>query len=78
MISLSLRHGSDITFVVDQLEKSPGDMTNFGKAMARVLKKYIKDGTKVTGYSCEACGSVNVIRQEGCATCKDCGSSKCS
>jgi len=78
MISLSLRHGSDTPFVVDQLEKSPGDMTNFGKALARVLKKYIKDGTKVTGYTCLSCGSSNVIRQEGCASCKDCGSSKCS
>jgi len=78
MISLSLRHGSDITFVVDQLEKSPGDMTNFGKAMARVLKKYIKDGSIVSGYTCENCGSNSVVRQEGCATCKSCGSSKCS
>jgi ribonucleotide reductase alpha subunit len=78
LISLSLRHGSDISFVVDQLEKSHGDMTNFGKALARVLKKYIKDGTKIAGRSCESCGSENVIRQEGCASCKDCGSSKCS
>lgn len=78
MISLSLRHGSDISFVVDQLEKSPGDMTNFGKALARVLKKYILDGTKVSGYTCSSCGSSNVVRQEGCASCKDCGSSKCS
>jgi ribonucleoside-diphosphate reductase alpha chain len=77
LLSLSLRHGSDISYVVDQLEKSPGDMTNFGKAMARVLKKYIADGTKVSGYTCESCGSTEVIRQEGCMTCKGCGSSKC-
>ena len=78
MISLALRHGSDIAFIVDQLEKSPGDMTNFGKAMARVLKKYIPDGTKATGATCDACGGVNVVRMEGCLTCKDCGGSKCS
>lgn len=77
MISLSLRHGSDISYVVDQLEKSPGDMTNFGKALARVLKKYIADGTKVSGATCSSCGGSNVIRQEGCLTCKDCGGSKC-
>jgi ribonucleoside-diphosphate reductase alpha chain len=77
MISLALRHGSDISFVVDQLEKSPGDMTNFGKAMARVLKKYIQDGTKVTGVSCPNCGSSDIIRQEGCMTCTSCGNSKC-
>jgi ribonucleoside-diphosphate reductase alpha chain len=77
MISLALRHGSDITFIVDQLEKSHGDMTNFGKAMARVLKKYIPDGTKVTGVACESCSGANVVRMEGCLTCKDCGASKC-
>lgn len=78
MISLSLRHGSDIAYVVDQLEKSPGDMTNFGKAMARVLKKYIPDGTKASGVTCPSCSSSNVVRLEGCLTCRDCGNSKCS
>lgn len=77
MISLSLRHGSDISFVVDQLEKSPGDMTNFGKALARVLKKYIQDGTKVTGTTCPNCQSSDVVRLEGCMTCRNCGNSKC-
>jgi ribonucleoside-diphosphate reductase alpha chain len=77
MISLSLRHGSDISFVVDQLEKSPGDMTNFGKGLARVLKKYIADGTKVSGATCQSCGSSNVVRIEGCLSCRDCGNSKC-
>jgi len=78
LLSLSMRHGSDIAYIVDQLEKSPGDMTNFGKAMARVLKKYVADGTKVTGHACESCGSADIVRQEGCLTCKNCGNSKCS
>lgn len=78
LISLSLRHGSDISFIVDQLEKSPGDMTNFGKALARVLKKYIADGTKVAGSVCQSCGSESLVRQEGCQTCLSCGNSKCS
>ncbi len=77
MISLSLRHGSDVSFIVDQLEKSPGDMTNFGKALARVLKKYILNGTKVTGMNCSNCGSSDVVRLEGCNTCQSCGNSKC-
>lgn len=77
MISLSLRHGSEIQFIVDQIEKSPGDMSNFGKAIARVLKKYISDGTKVVGQECGNCGSSALIRQEGCITCSSCGNSKC-
>ena len=77
MISLSLRHGSDIQFIVDQIEKSPGDLYGFGKAVGRILKKQIPDGTKVTGQKCESCGSTNLQRQEGCVTCRDCGNSKC-
>lgn len=76
IISLSLRHGSDITYVVDQLEKSPGDMTNFGKSLARVLKKYIKENIVVSGADCPQCKG-SLIRQEGCKVCKDCGWSAC-
>ena len=77
MISLSLRHGSDIQFIVDQIEKSPGDMYGFGKAVGRILKKHIPDGTRVSGQACETCGSTSLTRQEGCVSCKDCGNSKC-
>jgi len=78
MISTSLRHGADISFIVHQLEKTCGDMQSFSKAIARVLKKYVKDGTKVSGASCHQCKSENIVRHEGCATCIDCGYSKCS
>jgi ribonucleoside-diphosphate reductase alpha chain len=78
LLSLSLRHGADIQYLVEQLEKVPGDMTNFGRSTARALKKYIPDGSKVTGAACSLCGGTNVVRQEGCQVCKDCGSSKCS
>lgn len=76
LISTSLRHGSNIQFIVEQLNKSKGDMFSFSKSIARVLKKYIPDGTKST-VKCNECGSSNVIFQEGCMGCKDCGSSKC-
>lgn len=75
--SLALRHGVDIKYVVEQLEKSEGDITSFSKAIARVLKKYIPDGTKVSGESCPQCKSSNMARQSGCVTCVDCLWSKC-
>lgn len=78
LASLSLRHGSDIKHCVTSLEKVPGDMTSLAKSMARALKKYIKDGEKQTGIECGSCGSENIIRQEGCITCRNCGWSKCS
>jgi ribonucleoside-diphosphate reductase alpha chain len=75
--SLNLRHGVDIKFIVDQLEKSEGDMTCFSKAIARVLKKYIPDGAKVSGGECGNCNGSNLTRQSGCVTCLDCFWSKC-
>ena len=76
LISTSLRHGADIKFIVEQLNKTHGDLFSFSKVIARVLKKYILDGAKST-VKCQDCGSENVIFQEGCMTCQDCGSSKC-
>jgi ribonucleoside-diphosphate reductase alpha chain len=78
-ISLALRHEVPIQYVVEQLQKDKhSDMFSFAKTIARVLKGYIKDGTTVSGRSCQSCGSTNLIYQEGCQTCAACGSSKCS
>lgn len=79
LVSCSLRHGADIQFVVQQLEKSKGDfLVAFSKAISRVLKKYIRDGAKENGVKCPQCNSESIIRQDGCATCADCGWSKCN
>ena len=45
--------------------------------VARALKKYVPDGTVAEGIACGECGQRNVIYQEGCLICPDCGSSKC-
>lgn len=76
MISLSLRHFVDVSYTVQQLEKIEG-FDNFPKALAKALKRYIKDGTKVSGEYCPSCESHNLIRQDGCVTCADCGWSRC-
>lgn len=76
LTSTSLRHGTDIKFIVEQLNKTSGDMFSFTKGLARVLKKYIPDGSKST-VKCLDCGSDNVIFEEGCNKCNDCGSSAC-
>jgi ribonucleoside-diphosphate reductase alpha chain len=76
LVSTSLRHGADIKFIVEQLNKCDGDLFSFTKGLARVLKKYIPDGAKST-VKCNDCGSENVVFEEGCSSCKDCGSSKC-
>ena len=74
LISTSLRHGSNINFVVEQLDKSEGNITSFGKAISRVLKKYTSTETK---EKCDNCGG-NLINEGGCYICPSCGNSKCS
>ena len=77
-ISLALRHEVPIQYVVEQLQKDKhSDMFSFAKTISRVLKVYIKDGTTVSGRTCQNCGSTDLIYQEGCQTCASCGSSKC-
>lgn len=80
LISGILRHGMPIHKVVDTVTslQLDNDTINSWKAgVARALKKYIPDGTVAEGAICGECGSKNVIYQEGCLTCPDCGSSKC-
>jgi ribonucleoside-diphosphate reductase alpha chain len=78
MASTMLRHGIPIEFVVEQMQKSTNDMFSLPSAVARVLKKYIKDGQKVTGQTCPDCGSEELSYQSGCVSCPSCGWSKCS
>lgn len=79
-ISLSLRHGVPVQYVCEQLAKGAekeSDLFSFSKVTARVLKNYIKDGTKVSQKKCPDCGSASLSYQSGCVTCLDCGSGKC-
>lgn len=78
-ISLALRHGTPIQYVVEQLQKDKhSDMTSFSRVVARVLKSYIQDGTKSTDKTCPTCKKENsIIYQEGCLVCSSCGYAKC-
>lgn len=79
LISSMLRHGMPLHFVVDTIQTLTWDNDNINtwkNGIARALKKFIKDG-KVEGIKCQDCKSENVIFEEGCSKCLDCGSSKC-
>jgi ribonucleoside-diphosphate reductase alpha chain len=79
-LSLALRHGAPIQYIVEQLQKDKeADLFSFSKVIARCLKNYIPDGTSLGDKTCLNCGAENsLVYQEGCVTCKSCGSSKCS
>jgi len=74
----NLRHGMHIKYIVEQLLRGNGDITSFTKVMARILKKYIPDGTKSSKKTCDECGAKDsIVYEEGCSRCKVCGYSKC-
>ena len=78
MISMALRHGADIKFVIEQLNKSEADFQSFAKSMSRALKKYIKEGEKPSNTTCPNCGKEDgLIYVEGCVKCKYCSHSLC-
>lgn len=79
LISGVLRHGMPVHQAVELVASMEFDNENINtwkNGVERALKKYIPNGTEVTGEKCENCGSP-VVYQEGCLICKTCGTSKC-
>ncbi|MEY8021301.1 adenosylcobalamin-dependent ribonucleoside-diphosphate reductase [Muriicola sp. SD30] len=80
LISGTLRHGMPIENVVHLIESLQLDSVSINtwkNGVVRALKRFIPDGTATKGQRCGNCNSSNLMYQEGCLTCKDCGSSKC-
>jgi ribonucleoside-diphosphate reductase alpha chain len=79
LISGVLRHEmpiADVVNLVQSLKLDSESINNWKNGVERALKKYIPNGTKAKG-KCE-CGSDNLVYEEGCLICKDCGASKCA
>jgi ribonucleoside-diphosphate reductase alpha chain len=79
LISGVLRHGmpiADVVTLVESLRLDSESINNWKNGVEKALKKYIPNGTKAKG-KCSECGSDNVVYEEGCLICKDCGCSKC-
>lgn len=70
-ISLALRHGVPVQFLVEQLKKDKhSDLQSFSSVIARVLKGYIVDGTAVsTEKECPGCAGATLVYQQGCVQC---------
>lgn len=79
-ISLALRHGAPVQYLVEQLQKDKdSDMFSFARVVARTLKKYIEDGATQSNKTCPECGAEGtLVYLEGCVTCANCGHSKCN
>ncbi len=79
LISGILRHGMPISNVVTLIQNLSVDQDNINawkNGIARALKRYIPDGTKVDKEVCPTCGE-SLVYEDGCKHCKNCGYSKC-
>jgi ribonucleoside-diphosphate reductase alpha chain len=79
LISGVLRHEmpiADVVTLVQSLKLDSESINNWKNGVERALKKYIPNGTKAKG-KCGECHSENLVYEEGCLICRDCGSSKC-
>ena len=78
LISLALRHGVPVEFVVQQLNKVRGSyIYSLPKICADILSNYIVDEDGLEGtIECPECGG-NMKKESGCSLCMDCGFSKC-
>lgn len=81
LISGVLRHGMpivDVINLINGLQLDSEAINTWKNGVGRSLKRYIPDGTKDdTGKKCPKCQSDDLIYQEGCLVCKNCGYSKC-
>jgi len=80
LISGVLRHGmptEKVVELINSLQLDSESINTWKNGVVRALKKFIPDETEVKGQKCLNCNSTNLMYQEGCLTCKDCGSSKC-
>jgi ribonucleoside-diphosphate reductase alpha chain len=80
LISGVLRYGmpaKDVVELVSSMKLDSESINTWKNGVERSLKRYIPNGTKAKG-KCGTCGSTNLVYQEGCLICGDCGTSKCS
>ncbi|MDM8003919.1 MAG: adenosylcobalamin-dependent ribonucleoside-diphosphate reductase [Bacteroidota bacterium] len=80
LISGVLRYGmpaKDVVELVSSMKLDSESINTWKNGVERSLKRYIPNGTKAKG-KCDHCNSTNLVYQEGCLICTDCGTSKCS
>jgi len=81
LISGILRHGMPLPYVVevvDHLNLETASLNNWKNGIVRALRKFIPDGTEPSHNTCPSCKTDNLVYQEGCLHCKNCGHSECN
>ena len=63
--------------LVGSLQLESENINTWKVGVSCALKKYITDGTVAQGQKCPNCGKEELVYQEGCLICKNCGASRC-
>ena len=81
LISGVLRNGmpiEDIVHLVAGLNLDSATINTWKNGVERALRRYIPNGTNgKSGQKCPKCGAKELVYQEGCLTCRNCGNSQC-
>lgn len=71
-------------FRFEETDKKPSQLLSIPDAIAQLLKRYYMGDNSVpddvpesTGEMCTKCGSMSVVKIEGCSTCLSCADSRC-
>jgi len=78
MLGYLLRHNVPMLDIVKALDNvEDAHVGTFVFRIKKFLMQFITEPVDL-GITCNECGGVDVILQEGCTLCRSCGSSKCS
>ena len=75
----ALRNGMpilDVVTLIESLQLDSESINTWKNGVARALKQYIANGTKVK-EKCPNCGQETLVYQNSCPVCMSCGYSKC-
>lgn len=80
LISGVLRYNmpiDQVILLVQGMELNDESINTWKNGVERALRKYVQSGQKASGQTCPTCGSEDLVYQEGCLICQNCGNSKC-
>ncbi|MFC4665474.1 adenosylcobalamin-dependent ribonucleoside-diphosphate reductase [Falsiporphyromonas endometrii] len=80
LISGVLRYGMPIDQVINLVQGmslNDESINTWKNGVERALRKYLPNGQKASGQTCQNCGCESLVYQEGCLICTNCGASRC-
>ena len=77
LVSLALRFNIPATEIIKQLDRSSGHMLDLPAQLSKLFKSFMASTQHGFAATCPECAG-NVVFEEGCETCHECGYSKCS